>query len=262
MGRGRGGGLHISETDTDWSDSGYGGCGIVDRGAQNVARFWGGEYWLQGCVTSAICQILKWWPLHDIKVSISPYTTEMSRNVWQIKRRNFRAAHIQHCTVLGTQSCAKLVTLADTLCGGTNVWLHKMTGKSFIMSPFSASYDPMQDMKIITCLVVYTYEYGWTWIIMFNEVLWFGTSMHHSLINPNQIQMVGIPVSDYPFDKNRKLGISDEKLFTPFSTYGMKVYCDSRVPNQHEIMECTHIYITGGMEWYSQSLWLAYVRTK
>ena len=67
--------------------------------------------------------------------------------------------------------------------------LHKLTGKSFGVYPFSASYDLMQDVNIATCLTAYIDEYGRTWILVFNEGLWFGTSMYHSIMNPNQIRM-------------------------------------------------------------------------
>ena len=75
-------------------------------------------------------------------------------------------------------------------------------------------------MQVATCLTSYTDEYGKTWIIGFNEVIWFRVIIDHSLINPNQIHMVGIPISDYLFDENRKLSISYEKLFIPFSIDG------------------------------------------
>ena len=69
----------------------------------------------------------------------------------------------------------------------------------------------MQDMQIDTFLTAYTDDYGRTWILVFNEFLWFGTSIYHSLINPNKIQMTGMPVYDDPFDENWKLIISLQK---------------------------------------------------
>ena len=79
------------------------------------------------------------------------------------------------------------------------------------MSSFCASYKPVQDMKTATFLMAYKYEYGQTWILVFNEV-------YHLLINPNQIGMVGIPISDDTFEENQKLGIAHEKSFIPFGT--------------------------------------------
>ena len=110
--------------------------------------------------------------------------------------------------------------------------MQELTGKNSNVSFFSDSYNPMQDVKIFTCLVAYTDEYVRTWILVFNAVFWFGTSTDYLLINPNQIRMVRIVAFDDPFDKNRKLGITHAKVFIPFSTGVTTVYFDSRVPTQ------------------------------
>ena len=119
-----------------------------------------------------------------------------------------------------------------------------MTGKCCSMSPFSKSYNLIQDVQISTCLTAYTGDYGRNWILVFDAVIWLGTIMYHSLISPNQIKITVIPFSDDMFDDNLKLGITHKKVFIPFNTDGAKVYFYSRVPTQHEIMECTHIIIT------------------
>ena len=121
------------------------------------------------------------------------------------------AVHIKHCTNNGTQAHEELDTRYDNSCGGTDFWLQYLTGKSCSVSLFSASYDLMQDVHIATCLTAYTDKYGQTWILVFNEV-------YHLLINPNQIGMVGIPISDDTFEENQKLGIAHEKSFIPFGT--------------------------------------------
>ena len=113
------------------------------------------------------------------------------------------------------------------------------------MSLFSAGYDPVKDVQISTCLTAYTDEYGKKCIIVFNKVVWFGTIMDHLLINPNQIWMAGILVSDDTFDDNQNLGITHEKLFIPFVNDATTLYFDSRVPTKREITECTHIVTTG-----------------
>ncbi len=179
-----------------------------------------------------------------------------------MKRRKVSVAHVEHCTSAGTQARSELDTRADTSCGGKNFWLDELTGQTCSVSPFSASYDPMTDVQIATCLTAYTDEYGRTWVLVFNEVLWFGSSMDHLLINPNQIRMTGTPVSDDPFDATRKLGIAHEKVFIPFSTDGTTVYFDTRVPTQREMTECTRIVMTGDTEWDPLSVRLESVRTK
>ena len=51
---------------------------------------------------------------------------------------------------MGTQACEEFDTRDDILCGGKNFWLHELTVKSCSVSPFSSSYDLMQDMHIYT----------------------------------------------------------------------------------------------------------------
>ena len=165
---GRGGGQHISETETYRLDSGRGGCGHRGRGSYNGARFGGGVYWLWSCVTSVMHCIFKWKPWHGIQVSISPYTTGMRRNFWQVKRRKVISLQIKNCTTMGTQACEEFDTRDDTLCGGKNFWLHELTVKSCSVSPFSSSYDLMQDMHIYTWLAAYTDKYGRNWILVLN----------------------------------------------------------------------------------------------
>ena len=58
----------------------------------------------------------------------------------------------------------------------------------------------------------------------FNEVLWFGLILDHSLINPNEIRMMGMPLSDDPLDEIQKLGIFHKRVLIPFKTDGNTVH--------------------------------------
>ena len=125
-------------------------------------------------------------------------------------------------------------TRADTYFSGINFWLHKLNGHTCSVAPFRASYEPMSDIQITTCLTSFTDEDGRTWILFFNEVLCFGSGMDHSLYNPNQICMTGTPVSDDPFDTTHRLGIHDEDAFIPFNKDGTTVCFDTHVPTESE----------------------------
>ena len=56
---------------------------------------------------------------------------------------------------------------------------------------------------------------------------------------------MGMSVSDDLFDENWKLGIAHKKVVIPLNTDETTVDFDSRVPTQHNIMEYTHIIMTG-----------------
>jgi hypothetical protein len=40
---------------------------------------------------------------------------------------------------------------------------------------------------------------GATFILVFNEAIWMGTHLEHSLLNPNQMRHHGITVQDNPY---------------------------------------------------------------
>jgi hypothetical protein len=75
-------------------------------------------------------------------------------------------------------------------------------------------------------------------------MLWFGSQMDHSLINPNQICEYGIPVYDNPFSQSQ-FGIDCNGDFIPFNTTGTIVYFKSRVPTDWETRDLPIIMLTG-----------------
>ena len=76
--------------------------------------------------------------------------------------------NIQHCTTKGKQARAELDNTDYNLCDGTNFWLHELTRKSCILSPFSTSYELMQNVQIDTCFTAYMDDYGRNWTLVFN----------------------------------------------------------------------------------------------
>jgi hypothetical protein len=78
-------------------------------------------------------------------------------------------------------------------------------------------------------------------------MLWFGSQMDHSLINPNQIREYGLPVYNDPFSK-QQFGIDGNEAFIPFNTTGTIVYFETRVPTDWETRNLPIIMLTGE-EW-------------
>jgi hypothetical protein len=70
---------------------------------------------------------------------------------------------------------------------------------------------------------------GREYLLVGDQMLWFGSQMDHSLINPNQIREYGIPVYDNPFSQSQ-FGIDCNDDFIPFNSMGTIVYFESRVP--------------------------------
>jgi hypothetical protein len=78
-------------------------------------------------------------------------------------------------------------------------------------------------------------------------MLWFGTLLPNSLINPNQmLAAYELKVYDDPFDMSRTFGIdSDVPLLIPFETTGTVVHFESRgVPTEWEKTHLPIILLT------------------
>jgi hypothetical protein len=76
-------------------------------------------------------------------------------------------------------------------------------------------------------------------------MLWFGTLLPNSLINPNQIRSYGHEVNDDPFDLSRDFGINSESAFIPFDTTETVIHFESCVPMEWEKIHLPMILITG-----------------
>ena len=152
--------------------------------------------------------------------------------------------------VEGTAAQNELDTRADTICCGLNWKLLSTTGQQCNVNGFHESFDSIPDVPVATAATAYTTSDGTTYILIVNEALYFGSSLDHSLINPNQIRHYGIPVSDDPYDSGRPFGIDHAELFIPFGTNGSAVHFISRVPSEREMESCPKIVLTDGVvEW-------------
>jgi hypothetical protein len=76
---------------------------------------------------------------------------------------------------------------ADTCVAGLNFQIKELTGEYCDVASFSKEYKPMRDMPIVNASTAFTNDAGTTVILRFNQVLWYGTNLNVSLINPNQL---------------------------------------------------------------------------
>ena len=93
------------------------------------------------------------------------------------------------------------------------------------------------------CCTVWTDDEGKEYLLVGDEVLWFGTALENSLINPNHIHDFGLSINDNSFNAN-ELGIISEELFIPFDTSGTVVHFESRMPTEWETTNLPVILIT------------------
>jgi hypothetical protein len=150
----------------------------------------------------------------------------------------------------GFEARNKLDTRADTICAGANFLCIRPTGMMCSVKGFHQSFEPIHEIPVATVATAWDDpQSGQTFILIIHQALYFGRQLDHSLINPNQIRVTGIPVCDDPFDRYRKLGIETDMVQIPFRTDGNTIYFVSRVPTQEELDDCPYITLTDDMEW-------------
>jgi hypothetical protein len=162
-------------------------------------------------------------------------------------KRNYGEA-IPHPTVEGTICQNKMDTHADTCCAGANWKLLDSTNEVCKVTPFLDSYEPVKEVMVTRCGTVWTSpDTGHEYLLVGDQMLWFGSQMDHALINPNQIREYGLPVYDDPFSK-QQFGIDGNEAFFPFNTTGTIVYFETRVPTDWKTCNLPIIMLTGE-EW-------------
>ena len=94
---------------------------------------------------------------------------------------------------------AELDSHADTGVGGTNTLMIHDTGQRATVVGFSPSSESHEDIPIGTVVGAYDCpETGQTFILVWNQWLYFGERLPHSLINLNQLRYAGHKVFDTP----------------------------------------------------------------
>jgi hypothetical protein len=101
----------------------------------------------------------------------------------------------------GFEARNELDTRADTICAGANFLCVRPTGMMCSVKGFHQSFAPIHEIPVATVATAWDDpESGQTFILIIHQALYFRRQLDHSLINPNQIRVTGIPVCDDPFD--------------------------------------------------------------
>jgi hypothetical protein len=145
----------------------------------------------------------------------------------------------KHATTEGHLARNELDTHADTCCAGANWKLMELTGDVCEVTPLLDSYKPTKEIPVARCGTVWT-DPSTTqdYLLIGDQMLWFGALLPNSLINPNQIPAYGIDVLDSPFNPGTDFGVSCEEVFIPFDITGTIIHFQSRVPNEWELSHC------------------------
>ena len=140
---------------------------------------------------------------------------------------------------------------ADTCCLGKNFVVLHATYRTADVYAYNTSIKPIENVPIVSGATAYDDPVsGDTFILVFHESLYYGTTLDHSLINPNQVRAYGIPFWDNPYDPDRKLSIDvNDSLQIPLQPVGTKLQFHTRVPSSQELQNCEHIQMTSSHTW-------------
>jgi hypothetical protein len=80
----------------------------------------------------------------------------------------------------------------------------------------------MRNVPIVTGATAITNTAtGETTILVFNEAIWMGDRLDHSLLNPNQLRHHGVVVQDNPYDtQSLHISSNDDEITVPMHTDG------------------------------------------
>ena len=101
---------------------------------------------------------------------------------------------------LPTEGCIELDSHTNTIVLGKNCVILSHTGRSCEVMPYSNTYDTITDVPVITGATLWSSPHDRDkFILIFNEALWMGNTLQHTLVNTNQLQAYGTTVQDNPF---------------------------------------------------------------
>ena len=147
---------------------------------------------------------------------------------------------------------SELDSHAETTALGKNSIILSFTGRECEVSPYADSYDIIKKVPIVTGATGYTSPIsGKRLILIFNESLWLGDHMQHTLLNHNQLLSFGMLVKDDPFASDEPIYIESENgdAILPLHTEGTIIYLDTWTPTDEDLSQFHHIIMTSPHPW-------------
>jgi hypothetical protein len=149
------------------------------------------------------------------------------------------------------QSQIEMDSHADTTVCGGNCSIIYYTGKQCDVTPYTDAYEAIKSVPIVRAGTAYDHpETGETFIIVFNEAIWMGDKMDHTLVNPNQLRSYGITVQDNPFAAAPTfISTEDNEFSLPLSCSGTILMAATRTPTDRELNTCPHVVLSSEHDW-------------
>ena len=150
----------------------------------------------------------------------------------------------------------ELDTHADTIVFGRNCVQLSHTGRICDVSPYTDAYEPIRSVPIVQAATAWTsMDSGKTFILVFNEGLWMGDQLSHTLVNPNQLRSFGVTVQDNPFSGSPLyIATEDEEFVMPLGILGTNIIANTRTPTDEELQTCQHVVLSSPYPWNPQNV--------
>ena len=153
-------------------------------------------------------------------------------------------------TLLPTEGPIELDSHADTIVLGANCVILLHTGQSCKVMPYSDTYDAITDVPVVTGATLWMSPHdGNEFILIFNEGLWMGNTLQHTLVYPNQLQVYSTTILDNPFAPSPLKFQPPTGPIIPLTTMGTIIYCNTHTPSDHELSTLPHIPLSSSATW-------------
>jgi hypothetical protein len=159
---------------------------------------------------------------------IAAYVSSTRRmNTWDVSRVRNDGSTVY--------SRLELDSHADTIVLGRNCVILSYTGRECDVSPFTAAYNSITNVPIVTGATAWTSQNtGVTYILVFHEALWMADIMDHTLVNPNQLRHYGVSVQDNPYSNlQMHIATEDDKVYLPLQAQGTTILLATRTPTDN-----------------------------
>ena len=145
-------------------------------------------------------------------------------------------------SLLPTEGCTELDSHADTIVLGANCVILSHTGQSCEVMPYSDTYNAITDVPVVTGATLWTSPHDRDeFILIFNEALWMGNTLQHTLVNPNQLRAYSTTIQDNPFSSTPLQFESPTGPTIPLTNMGTIIYCNTCALSDHELSTLPHI---------------------
>ena len=141
---------------------------------------------------------------------------------------------------------------ADTIAFGGNSIIMAYTGRECEVSPYTDSYESIKKVPIVQGATGYTSPVtGQRSILIFNEALWLGDQMQHTLVNPNQLLHYGLTVRADPYNSEEPIRIETEngEFVMPLLSDGTVIYLDTWTPTDEDLCSLPHVTMSSPHPW-------------